>query len=94
MTNPNLGMLRRPVENLDELTDELVFVGNCTTGILSPLRAPLRSEPLKTSTRLSKRLHMLNTKNSRRSSGKPVFGKIPETTHRFAGDLKKKTFST
>jgi hypothetical protein len=33
MTNPNLEMLRRAVENLEELADELVFVGGSTTGL-------------------------------------------------------------
>lgn len=33
MTNPNLEMLRRAVENLNELAGELVFVGGCTTGL-------------------------------------------------------------
>ncbi|HRH41600.1 MAG TPA: hypothetical protein PKY82_08155, partial [Pyrinomonadaceae bacterium] len=31
--NPNLEMLRIAVDNLDYLTDELVFVGGCTTGL-------------------------------------------------------------
>lgn len=34
MTNPNFEMLRRAVENLGALADELVFVGGCTTGLL------------------------------------------------------------
>ena len=33
MTNPNLEMLRDAVENLGELTAEMVFVGGCTTGL-------------------------------------------------------------
>ena len=33
MLNPNLEMLRVAVKNLDYLTDELVFVGGCTTGL-------------------------------------------------------------
>lgn len=33
MTNPNLEMLRVAVENLGELTAEMVFVGGCTTGL-------------------------------------------------------------
>lgn len=34
MPSPNLEMLRIAVKNLDYLTDELVFVGGCTTGLL------------------------------------------------------------
>ena len=34
MVNPNLEMLSVAVKNLDYLTDELVFVGGCTTGLL------------------------------------------------------------
>ena len=34
MTNPNLEMLRVAIENLGELTAEMVFVGGCTTGLL------------------------------------------------------------
>jgi len=33
MTNPNLEMLRVAIENLGELTAEMVFVGGCTTGL-------------------------------------------------------------
>lgn len=34
MVNPNFEMLCVAVKNLDYLTDELVFVGGCTTGLL------------------------------------------------------------
>ena len=41
IVNPNLDILERTVEQLGELTDRLVFLGGCATGLLlSDLAAP------------------------------------------------------
>jgi len=46
ITNPNLEILETAVELLDELIDQLVFLGGCATGLLltdmaaPPIRAP------------------------------------------------------
>lgn len=42
--NPNLAILELAVEQLDELADEMVFVGGCATGLLitDPAAAPIR----------------------------------------------------
>lgn len=39
--NPNIDILERTVDQLGELTDRLVFLGGCATGLLlSDLAAP------------------------------------------------------
>ena len=42
ITNPNLEILEAAVELLDELIDQLVFLGGCATGLLlTDIAAPL-----------------------------------------------------